>query len=438
MKYIKNIIIALLIIIVIIILILLTISKQKQNNIEKDSYNNNADITNIDTNIRQVDNISLYYTVYDCFTKFCKTITMEISNIQEDYIEGGEIPYSSLVGVNNENDRNIAIYNQLDKEYIEDKSITTENVYSNLKFINNNFKIKKMYIIDSEEIKEFYLYIINKETKEEFLFNIILDVNNKTYSIKPMDMVDYKKIIKTNVKSIEKNNNNVFEYSNITDEQMAKNYFYDYKNNLINNIDETYDSLEDEYKKERFGNLESYKKYIFENQEEFKNITIKKYLINNYDGYTEYVCQDQYENVYIFKAIAVMDYTLLLDNYTIPTENFKTTYNQADDEKKVQMNIDKFIQMINRHDYTNSYKCISEGFKNNYFNTQDKFENYIKNTFFNYNKFEFNNIEKKGNNLYTCNFSITDLTGQNTETRKITIIMQLKDNLNFEMSFAID
>ena len=101
------------------------------------------------------------------------------------------------------------------------------------------------------------------------------------------------------------------------------------------------------------------------------------------------------------------------------------------------MNIDKFIQMVNRHDYKTSYNCIADGFKNNYFDTQDKFENYIKNAFFEYNNFEFENIEQKGNNLYTCTVTLTDLTGNSKDTKKITIIMQLNDNYDFKMSFSV-
>ena len=133
-----------------------------------------------------------------------------------------------------------------------------------------------------------------------------------------------------------------------------------------------------------------------------------------------------------------MNYEVLLDNYTITTNKFKETYSEANNEKKVQMNVDKFIQMINRHDYKTSYNCISSGFKKNYLDTQEKFEEYMKNVFFEYNKFEFRNIEQKGSNLYTVTLNITDLTEESSEARNVTIIMQLNDDLDFEMSFGIE
>lgn len=438
MKYIKNIIIALFIIIVIVILLLLFINKKEIDIAHEDSYENNADTTNIDTNIKEVDNITLYYTVKDCLDKFYKTVIMEIASQSEgDYIEGGEISYSQLTGLTSNEDKNQAIYDQLYVGYVQKNNITKTNVYEKIRDIGNSFLIDKMYIIDGENIKDFYVYIENNEKKEK-IFEVILDVNNNTYSINPLNNVNYNEITAIDVDSINKNSNNAFNYANISDEQMAKNYFYDFKNNVLSDISKSYNKLEENYKKKRFENIDNYKEYVNNNQNELQKIIIKKYLINNYQDYTEYVCQDQYENYYIFRAKNVMNYEVLLDNYTITTDKFKETYSEANNEKKVQMNVDKFIQMINRHDYKTSYNCISSGFKKNYLDTQEKFEEYMKNIFFEYNKFEFRNIEQKGSNLYTVTLNITDLTEESSETRNVTIIMQLNDDLDFEMSFGIE
>ena len=62
----------------------------------------------------------------------------------------------------------------------------------------------------------------------------------------------------------------------------------------------------------------------------------------------------------------------------------------------------------------------------------------MKNVFFEYNNFEFRNIEQKGSNLYTVTLNITDLTEESSETRNVTIIMKLNDDLDFEMSFGIE
>lgn len=438
MKYIKYIIVTLLIIIILIISIILGMSKKQKNVDTEDSYDNGADVVNINTDIKKVDNVSLYYTVKNCLDSFYKAINMEIvEGNEDDYVEGGEISYSTLMGVNNIEEKNKIIFDKLNNSFIKDNEITQNNAYQKLvSIVGSNYTIDAMYIIDGENIKNFYVYAEN-QNNDKLLYNVILDVDNMTYSIKLLQYADYTRLSKDDDVGIEKNSNNVFEYSKTTDEQMSKNYFYDFKNLIVNNSQYAYDKFDDEYSKKRFGSIFEFQEYINNNKNELYNLTIKKYSVNITNEYTEYICQDQYGRNYIFKVTNVMDYTVQLDTYTIPTEKFKTEYDKAESEKKVQMNIDKFIQMVNRHDYKTSYNCIADGFKNNYFDTQDKFENYIKNAFFEYNNFEFENIEQKGNNLYTCTVTLTDLTGNSKDTKKITIIMQLNDNYDFKMSFSV-
>ena len=101
------------------------------------------------------------------------------------------------------------------------------------------------------------------------------------------------------------------------------------------------------------------------------------------------------------------------------------------------MNIDKFFQMINRKDYKTSYKCLADSYKNNYFKTETDFANFVKSNFYEYNKMTFKKAEQKGNRLYSFEVELTDLTGNNSETKKVNVIMQLNDNYDFVMSFSM-
>ena len=65
--------------------------------------------------------------------------------------------------------------------------------------------------------------------------------------------------------------------------------------------------------------------------------TLRRWYLNN--NYTEYTCMDQFENYYIFRENKVMDYSIILDNYTIPTEEFIEKYNSVNEQKKVVLNI---------------------------------------------------------------------------------------------------
>ena len=83
-------------------------------------------------------------------------------------------------------------------------------------------------------------------------------------------------------------------------------------------------------------------------------------------------CKRIWNNYYIIKEKAIMNYTIGFDTYTILTEKFKETYDKSGDEYKCQMNINKFFQMINRKDYKTSYKCLADSYKNNYFKKNQK------------------------------------------------------------------
>ena len=160
MKYIKYIIVALLIIIILIISIILGMSKKQKNVDTEDSYDNGADVVNINTDIKKVDNASLYYTVKNCLDSFYKAINMEIvEGNEDDYVEGGEISYSTLMGVNNIEEKNKIIFDKLNNSFIKDNEITQNNAYQKLvSIVGSNYTIDDMYIIDGENIKNFYVY----------------------------------------------------------------------------------------------------------------------------------------------------------------------------------------------------------------------------------------------------------------------------------------
>lgn len=304
-----------------------------------------------------------------------------------------------------------------------------------------------MKVLKKEKVDKYIVYgvlqdVIELDDAEEIYIIVNLDYNNKTFSIEPIDK-EYESIEQINIENddilIDKNENNIYQNQKITNEYLTNEYFVLYKKLAITEPELVYNIFSEEYRNERFGNIDNFKKYVNENKNEILKINMQQYLVNNYESYTEYVAKDQYGNLYIFKESS--DNELIdinLDTYTLRNDKFFEEYNKSSNEKKVQMNVDKFIQMINRHDYKTSYNCISSGFKKNYLDTQEKFEEYMKNVFFEYNNFEFRNIEQKGSNLYTVTLNITDLTEESSEARNVTIIMQLNDDLDFEMSFGIE
>lgn len=441
-KKLRNIIIIMFVFIILIIILILILNKQFINNntIEKNDILEEApEILSEENNngFSKLDDYSMFFTVLNSFNNYIDVLTYNIN--EEDTIE--ENPY----WIRSEEDRKKIIFSMLDENYKKENNIVTaqdivieksNGIYS---VIPIEIKVKysdkiQVYALDV------YIENVNDKTLSEEFYILKMDSYNSTFSIRPMKNCNSIDDIKQydELQNIKYNDYNKYYMETMTDEAVAKSYMQRYKYMILNYPQIFYDKyLEDNYREKRFANIQKFIEYVEENKDEISEVKAVKYTKNNYIDYNEFIIIDQNNNYYIFKEKSLMNFTLKLDNYTIPTDNFKTEYKKASEEKKVQMNIDKFIQMINRHDYISSYNCISEGFRNNYFDTQEKFENYIKNNFFSYNKFEFKNFEKKGSNVYVYSVVLTDLTGENAETNEISIIMQLSDDLDFEMSFAM-
>lgn len=393
-----------------------------------------------------VEDDSIFFSVFNSVERYIYITQYSILDLDENQYdkEGNYVDFDVtklyLLDIKNENDRLQALYDLFDRNYINSNKISLNNIKQYVSDIDLNTELIpiSMKVKYGDNVNTFVLKAYLKSDKL-VQKNFIVRVNNKneTFSI---EFKNDDLNTEENQLDIEKNNFNSFEIENITEEESILKYLEYFKKITLKYPQVAYENyFDEEYREKRFGNLENYKKYINDNLEELQYVQIVKYFSDTTtDNNLYYVGIDQYENTYTFTISASMQYKLKLDNYTIPTDTFKEEYKVANSEKKVQMNIDKFIQMINRHDYKTSYNCLVDSFKSNYFKIQEEFENYIKNNFFAHNELKFKNIEEKENNIYACTIQLTDLTGENSEIKEITIIMKLNDNLDFEMSFSIE
>lgn len=427
---------------IVILLVIMIFALKKNNDTQEEKDENNIEQTIIDSKIKKVNNASLYFTVSECFNKFIRILRIDINNqSNNEYIPGGEISDSLLFNIATEKEKNNAIYNLLDKIYIQENNINVSNINNNLEFYNiKEYEIKKMYMKDANRIKSFYIYF-EYNTNKEVLIQLVLDSYNNTFSVMPLNYINEKVLedsieLKT-VNEIEKNGNNYFDYETVSDEDMAKRYFNLLKISFLKEDIEIYELFDTEYREKRFGSKDKFKEYLEDSNGTLKNIKLSKYDINKYEDYTEYICKDQYDNLYIFKEINTMEYTILLDTYTLENPTFTNSYNSYSDEKKCQMNIDKFFQMINRQDYKTSYNCIADSFKNNYFQNEERFKQYVKQKFFLYNKVSYKNVSDMGNDIYVYTLELSDLTESTSEKKEISLIIRLKEELNFEISFEM-
>ncbi len=107
------------------------------------------------------------------------------------------------------------------------------------------------------------------------------------------------------------------EYSLVStsEEQMSNAYLTDYKNFLMNDINEAYNLLNEEYRNIKYPNIETFKNYV--NSINLLNMTVSKYGKKSCGDEVCYYVYDKLDNLYIFRVFSVMEYEVYLDDTTI-------------------------------------------------------------------------------------------------------------------------
>lgn len=432
MKNIKKIIVLILICIILIIGLLIVLNSKYSQEKINEKYGDPGEFENYDNSeILELRDINKYYMIQTIVNSYINSILEQDSE---------------------------TLYNTLDPKYIEEFNVNKENVYNKLNIFGQDISIEdidyykliidKIYASEYNEIGTYFVYgkIININTKQITNLNLTVEMNvtKSTYYILPDEYINKYNNIEIGVKyetHLDEINNNSYNEYDYYDEIDAYTIIIDHMNKLTNelvyNLDNSYNLFTDEYKKEKFDTLEKYKQYIKNNINSIITSSIEKYKVNYYDDYTQYICIDQYGNYYIFEEKGVMDYKLKLDTYTIDTEEFKDKYNNGSVQLKVGMNLEKIFQALNRKDYEYIYNKLDNTFKTNNFATLSDFENYIKNISFNINKIEYGAFEERSG-IYVYNVKISDAQEQNENIIEKNFIIKLEEDTDFIMSFNIN
>lgn len=272
------------------------------------------------------------------------------------------------------------------------------------------------------------LIIDNKIVDNNSNYTVIVNYTNGAYSV--INEIDESKEYDGNIVQDE---NNKFEYKNYSEEDFVKEEFMDYKYTLLNELDGAYSKLDNEYKAERFNNIQEFNNYIEEKRTQIENSIAVSY---EYIDDNQFIVQDNYENQYVFTENSFMNYNVRLDNYTIITENYKNKYNKLDNESKAKTNVDMFIKMINSSDYRHAYNKLDETFRNNNFGNVENFESYIKENFFENNYLIVDKIEQKGE-YYVVSTTLKSDISSAADSMNKNFIVKLNEGTDFVMSFEI-
>ena len=349
----------------------------------------------------------------------------------------------------NNTDMQVTEGDTLNVEYVTEKLRDPTTFFAIEDYIQKDFEekfvAKDMNVLSGERIDSYAIYgekideTLNEVQKMYFIFRI--DIENMTYDIEELNE-SYNNIneinLETNIQEIQKDGANSFEAETVTSEQMCRIYLEDFTQLELNNPEEAYNLIDEEYKKERFPTFEDYQKYIEGYKDVIQTGALYQYATDYKDDYTEYILVDNYGTSYTVKETSVMNYTIKLDNYTIKVDNYNEDYIKLSDENKVQSNVYIFLQMINTKDYLHAYELLDDTFKNNNFDTLDKFEEYIKQNFFsfNYNSTEVD-VTQEGE-YYIYESTIRNNAGNTAESKRLTVIMKLLEGTDFVMSFSIE
>lgn len=333
----------------------------------------------------------------------------------------------------------------LRKNKIEEaKTISESQLFTNLGKNKTYFWATEMYQVDIYKSSVFFVKGETSLNDEEKYLCIQVDYKNNTYRMIEITEQQFKTaqtqewdLESQQEISIEDKTFNKYEFSVYNDYNLVTSYFDRYKLYIKNNnLQKAYEYLDNEYKRQKFNN--DYTKFTsYINGINIIGVNITAYASETKDGYTQYLLKGDNDNIYIMRSTSMGQFTILLDNYTIESQEFIKQYSLLSDEEKVATNVDKIFKCLNNKEYLVVYNYLADSFKNNYFKTYEEFEKYAKNTFFDYNYVGALSISEE-QSYYVIEIPYKETVSAAAESRKIKIIMQLGEETDFVMSFGME
>lgn len=392
-------IIIVMIIIVVSLILIANLNKTKEFELAEDIIYKDSE---------QVTNRTIFYKVNNCINKYINYIKL---NNKEAYEE---------ININTEE----SIYENINTFYSED-------MYSVDKMVNLTVFVKGTLRSNNKEQEKYY--VVN------------LDYNNDTFVIEDSDLEEYTNATNNQISNIyedeitiKKGQYNQTSNNTITDLSVIKIYFDDYKFKAINKPEEAFNLIDAEYKKEKFDdNVNAYKQYVKDNANQIQDANIVKHGITTLEnGNKQYIIIDNFDNYYKFTETGINKYIVILDNYTLQTDEETKKYNKLSSQEKAVSNVDKVMKLINEKDYSSVYNYLNVEFKNTYFPTLDRFTTYMKQNFFENNIVGQMTVGNQGDN-YIVTVPYKEFLSAAAEEKEVVFLIKLKEGTNFELAINI-
>ena len=340
-----------------------------------------------------------------------------------------------------------AITQNFDKQYKDTEPYDAENIKTYVEKYKNTsgnssyiLYINEMYIANLEP-NCIIVLVYSKLNNADFNCMIKINMESKSYSVFWDDYLEQYNYTKDRTEEIDINaelesgDYNTFIPAYPNNQDIAIKYFDDLKYKIKNNPNELYNYILDEqYKEKRFPSTDIFVEFLSDIKDRLENIDIKQYKFEE----KQISVVDNYDNIYTFKISDVMEYKVLLDNYTIKNEELTKLYNEAKETEKVNSNIKEFFNMVNMKDYNGIYNKLDETFKSNNYATLNDLKSYIRQNLYDYCVVKETTSSEKNNNNYIYTVSFANGDNKNAETKEITIVMQLKEGTDYVMSFSME
>ena len=437
MKKIKILIFILIILIIAIGIALLVINNkannnkrvsQKQNTVSKNTKIDPPDKTTVEYQVENVNNDSTYYTIRALTDNYIAAL---ISGNKQKLNLLLASSYIEEYKINNNNILKISSIPQ-------SKELMYKTMIKDIKQLTISTNVVK-FVVDGK------VNILSKNQIYSYSLLIEVDLSEKKYNIYPENYIkdnnlDNLKVgDKLNGNNIENiNSSNTFSYiKEKTEKETVLQYVKDYKELLEYFKDDAYEKINTDYRKKRFDSKEKFFKYLEDNKIAIALMSVEKYSAIKNDGYTDYLIEDKFNNLYIIRR-SDKDYKfeVFLDDYTLLSQDDANQYKEYSQIGKAKHNIRKFIKMINAKDFDSIYGVLNNSFRQNNFKTVKELENNIKKNFYDINKIEY--IEdKEYESYYAYKYKLINQRNNN-ESKNLSIIISKTDDTNFTMSFSFE
>lgn len=300
------------------------------------------------------------------------------------------------------------------------------------KQVDEKFRAKEIYWLEGITIETYMA------SGDNGYYKITIDKESLKYNIEEIDSKTYESAKEGNIdlEEINQDSKEGFEYLTITEEKMCRIYLERFSELQISKPKEAYELIEENYRKERFPNYKDFEEYVSKLKTQIQESVLSKYSVQHLGDYTEYTLVDTFNHSYTIIATGVMNYKIRLDNYTIKVADYDKNYAKLSEKEKVASNIYIFLSMVNMKDYEHAYKLLDDTFKKNNFKTLNQFKEYINNNFFLYNiEVAKGEIQEQGK-FYVYKTKIAENNSRAAEQKDLTIVMQLKEDSDFVISFS--